>query len=45
MFIFALCTAFSPVQMYAVAKLSDIPKTLIARHFYKKERWVKNLTL
>jgi putative MATE family efflux protein len=45
MFIFALFTAFSPVQMYAVAKLSDIPKTLIARHFYKKERWVKNLTL
>jgi putative MATE family efflux protein len=44
MFIFALLTAFSPVQMYAVAKLSDIPKTLIARHFYKKERWVKNLT-
>jgi Na+-driven multidrug efflux pump len=45
MFIFALLTTFSPVQMYAIAKLSDIPKTIIARHFYRKERWVKNLTL
>jgi putative MATE family efflux protein len=45
MFIFALFTAFSPVQMYALAKLSDIPKTIIARYFYRKERWVKNLTV
>jgi putative MATE family efflux protein len=44
MFIFALLTTFSPVQMYAVAKLSDIPKTIIARYFYRKERWVRNLT-
>jgi putative MATE family efflux protein len=45
MFICAFFTAFGPVLMFALAKISDIPKLLIARHFYKKEKWVKNLTV
>ena len=44
MFICAFFTTISPVKMFALAKISDIPKALIARHFYRKERWVRNLT-
>jgi Na+-driven multidrug efflux pump len=42
-FILAFCTSVGPVTMYALVKLSDIAKYLVARHFIKKERWVKNL--
>jgi putative MATE family efflux protein len=37
-------TSLPPVPMFALIKLSDIVKMLIARHFLKKERWVRNLT-
>lgn len=30
--------------MFAVLKVSDVAKYLVARHFFKKERWVRNLT-
>jgi putative MATE family efflux protein len=37
-------TSLPPVPMFALIKLSDFVKVFIARHFLKKERWVKNLT-
>jgi Na+-driven multidrug efflux pump len=40
----ALFTTLSPVPMFALLKITDIPKFIIVYHFYKKERWVKNLT-
>jgi Na+-driven multidrug efflux pump len=43
-FALAWGTSLEPVMMFAILKLSDIPKYLIARHFLKKERWVRNLT-
>jgi putative MATE family efflux protein len=42
-FFLALCTTLSPVVMFSILKLSDIAKYFVARHFYKKERWVRNL--
>jgi len=41
----SLFTNLAPVTMFAVLKLSDILKVLIARHLMKKEKWVKNLTV
>ncbi|MDR0598274.1 MAG: polysaccharide biosynthesis C-terminal domain-containing protein [Treponema sp.] len=43
-FLLAFCTDFGPILMFAILKLTDIPKYLVARHFLKKERWVRNLT-
>jgi putative MATE family efflux protein len=43
-FALALGTSLNPVAMFSILKLSDMVKYLIARHFYKKERWVRNLT-
>jgi Na+-driven multidrug efflux pump len=43
-FILALFTPLQPVTMFALLKLSDIIKYAIARRWYKKERWVRNLT-
>ncbi|GHU89492.1 MATE family efflux transporter [Spirochaetia bacterium] len=43
-FILAFCTSLGPVPMFAILKSTDIIKYFIVRHFYKKERWVKNLT-
>jgi putative MATE family efflux protein len=43
-FILALCTPLDPVVMFALLKISDVAKLLVARHFLKKERWVRNLT-
>jgi putative MATE family efflux protein len=40
----SLFTSIQPVPMFALIKLSDIAKMLVARHFLKKERWVRNLT-
>jgi putative MATE family efflux protein len=37
-------TSLPPVPMFALIKLSDFAKMFIARHFLKKERWVRNLT-
>jgi putative MATE family efflux protein len=42
-FFLALCTSLNPVTMFALLKLSDIAKYFVARHFFKKERWVRNL--
>jgi Na+-driven multidrug efflux pump len=43
-FALALCTDLDPVRMFALLKISDGVKYLVARHFFKKERWVRNLT-
>ncbi|GHV94280.1 MATE family efflux transporter [Spirochaetia bacterium] len=42
--ILSLATSIQPVPMFALLKLTDIVKYFIARHFLRKERWVKNLT-
>jgi Na+-driven multidrug efflux pump len=44
-FILARLTPIGPVGIFTVLKLTDIGKYFIARHFYKTERWVKNLAL
>ena len=38
-------TTWGPVLMYALLKLTDIVKVIIAEWQLKKERWVKNLTI
>jgi len=38
-------TAIAPVPMFALLKLSDIAKTIIASHLLRKEKWVRNLTV
>jgi putative MATE family efflux protein len=43
-FALALFTPLPPVTMFAIVKVTDIVKYLMARHWYKKERWVRNLT-
>jgi putative MATE family efflux protein len=43
-FILALCTPLNPVVMFAILKGCDVAKIAVARHFFKKERWVRNLT-
>ena len=43
--ILSLLTSIQPVPMFALLKLSDVVKYFIARHFLRKERWVRNLTL
>ena len=43
--ILSLFTNLAPVTMFALLKLSDIVKVLIARHLLRKEKWVKNLTV
>ncbi|MDR1108186.1 MAG: MATE family efflux transporter [Spirochaetaceae bacterium] len=42
-FFLALGTSLDPVTMFAMLKITDIAKYLVARHFFKKERWVRNL--
>lgn len=44
-FILTLGTGIGPVPMFAIIKLTDVVKYLIARWYLKKERWVKNLTV
>jgi Na+-driven multidrug efflux pump len=41
----SLFTNIAPVPMFALLKLSDFAKLIIARHLLKKEKWVKNLTV
>lgn len=36
-------TKLNPIQMFAIVKLSDVPKTLVAYFWLKKERWLVNL--
>ena len=38
-------TKLNPIQMFAIVKLSDVPKTLVAYFWLKKERWLVNLTV
>jgi len=38
-------TSIPPVTMLALLKITDFVKLFICRHFLKKERWVKNLTV
>lgn len=45
MFVLTFCTRLGPVAMYAIVKLSDIPKMLAAHFWLKKERWLVNLTV
>jgi putative MATE family efflux protein len=43
--ILASTTPLGPVPLFAILKISDVAKYFVARHFFKKERWVRNLTL
>ncbi len=42
-FAIARLTPWGPVALFGIAKISDIPKALVAYWWLKKERWVKNL--
>jgi Na+-driven multidrug efflux pump len=42
-FILTFFTKLSPVEMFALLKLSDWVKVVICRVLMKKEKWVKNL--
>jgi len=44
-FYMAFCTNLGPVAMYAVIKLLDIVKIIIAQIWLGKEKWVKNLAV
>ncbi len=45
MFIMTMFTPIGPVGMYALIKLVDIVKIIIAALWLRKEVWVKNLTM
>jgi len=45
MVVLTFLTKLGPVEMYAIVKLSDIAKTVIAYFWLKKERWLVNLTV
>jgi putative MATE family efflux protein len=38
-------TMLAPVPMFAILKITDLIKAVIARHLLKKEKWVRNLTV
>jgi Na+-driven multidrug efflux pump len=42
--ILSLATTIAPVPMFALLKLTDIVKFIIAHRLLLKEKWVKNLT-
>lgn len=44
MFLLTFLTGFGPILMYAIVKLSDVAKAVIAYFWLKKERWLVNLT-
>ncbi len=44
-FAIARLTPWGPVALFGLAKLSDIPKALVAYWWLKKERWVRNLAV
>jgi len=41
----SLFTSIAPVPMFAMLKLTDIVKLIIARRLLRKEKWVRNLTV
>ena len=43
MFLLTRFTTLGPVAMYAIVKVSDLEKVLVATVWLKKERWLKNL--
>lgn len=43
MFALTFLTSLGPVAMYAIVKISDVPKAIVAHFWLKKERWLKNL--
>lgn len=43
MFALTYLTPLGPIAMYAIVKLSDVPKTIIAHIWLKKEKWLVNL--
>lgn len=43
MVVLTFFTSLTPYVMYAIVKLSDIPKAAIAHFWLKKERWLINL--
>jgi Na+-driven multidrug efflux pump len=43
--ILSVASSIAPVPMFALLKLTDFIKYLIARHLLKKEKWVRNLTI
>ena len=43
--ILSLFTTIAPVPMFALLKITDIIKIFVARHFLRREKWVKNLTV
>ena len=45
MLILTFLTKLGPIEMYAIVKLSDVAKALIAYFWLKKERWLVNLTV
>ena len=44
MLLLTFLTPLGPVVMYAIVKLSDVPKSIIAHLWLKKEKWLVNLT-
>ena len=44
-FLLVWFTSLGPVAMYAIVKISDIVKAVIAYYWLKKERWLVNLTV
>lgn len=45
MLLLTFLTKLGPIEMYAIVKLSDVAKTVIAHIWLKKERWLVNLTV
>ncbi len=43
MFLLTFFTGLGPVAMYGIVKLSDVPKSVIAYVWLKKEKWLVNL--
>ncbi len=43
MFLLVFLTPLGPIAMYAIVKLSDVPKSVIAHFWLKKEKWLVNL--
>jgi putative MATE family efflux protein len=45
MFIMTYFTDWNPVMMYAIVKLSDVEKVIVAGIWLRKERWLRNLAV
>jgi len=42
-FALALATPLGPVALFAIAKISDLPKAAVAFWWLAKRRWLRNL--